>query len=112
MATMPASCARASRYIRANRSIFWSLTYLAITASLIGVLGVLGPGFASSVLGLTGEGLVVVLLPLGAGLVIGILVLNAYGQLLPRRRVIEGGLIGLGRVARAARPGPAHLDAS
>jgi MFS family permease len=82
-------------YIRENRSIAWSLTYLAISASLIGILGVLGPGFARDVLGLTGEGLAVVLLPLGAGLVIGILVLNAYGRLLPRRRVIEGGLIGL-----------------
>ena len=35
------------------------------------------------------------LLPLGAGLVIGILLLNAYGRFLPRRRVIEGGLVGL-----------------
>jgi MFS family permease len=82
-------------YIRENRSIAWSLSYLAISASLIGILGVLGPSFARDVLGLTGEGLAVVLLPLGAGLVIGILVLNAYGRLLPRRRVIEGGLIGL-----------------
>ncbi|MFI5292589.1 MAG: MFS transporter, partial [Candidatus Limnocylindrales bacterium] len=82
-------------YIRENRSIAWSLSYLAISASLIGVLGVLGPGFARKTLGLTGEGLAVVLLPLGAGLVIGILVLNAYGRLLPRRRVIEGGLVGL-----------------
>ena len=31
-------------YIRDHHNIFWSLTYLAITASLIGVLGVLGPG--------------------------------------------------------------------
>jgi MFS family permease len=82
-------------YIRDHRSIAWSLSYLAISASLIGILGVLGPGYARHTLGLTGEGLAVVLLPLGAGLVIGILVLNAYGKYLPRRRVIEGGLIGL-----------------
>ena len=91
----PSTCARASPTSATNRSIAWSLSYLAISASLIGILGVLGPGYARNTLGLTGEGLAVVLLPLGAGLVIGILVLNAYGKYLPRRRVIEGGLIGL-----------------
>jgi MFS family permease len=39
---------------------------------------------------------VVVVLPLGIGIVMGILLLNAYGRLIPRRRVIEGGLIALG----------------
>lgn len=95
MASMASDLREGVAYIRENRSIFWSLSYLAISASLIGVMGVLGPAFARDVLGLTGEGLAVLLLPLGAGLVIGILVLNAYGRLLPRRRVIEGGLIGL-----------------
>ena len=84
------------RYIRSSASIFWSLTYLSITASLIGVLGVLGPDFATTALGLGGDDLVVVVLPLGAGIVIGILVLNVYGKYAPRRRVIEGGLLGLG----------------
>ena len=95
MASMVDDLREGIGYIRANRSIAWSLSYLAISASLIGILGVLGPGFARKTLGLTGEGLAVVLLPLGAGLVIGILLLNAYGRLLPRRRVIEGGLVGL-----------------
>ncbi len=95
MASMAGDLREGIAYIRDNRSIFWSLSYLAISASLIGVMGVLGPAFARDVLGLTGEGLAVLLLPLGAGLVIGILLLNAYGRLFPRRRVIEGGLIGL-----------------
>ncbi len=84
------------RYIVANRTIFWPLTYLALTASLIGVLGVLGPGFATHVLGLSERDFVVVVLPLGVGLVMGILVLNLYGHHFSRRRGIEGGLIGLG----------------
>ena len=45
------SCARAWSTSASHRNIFWSLTYLAITASLIGVLGVLGPGLRASVLG-------------------------------------------------------------
>jgi MFS family permease len=83
-------------YIRDHREIRWSLIYLGIAASLVGVLGVLGPSFAEKTLGLSSEDFVVVVLPLGVGIVMGILLLNAYGRLLPRRRVIEGGLIALG----------------
>ena len=83
-------------YIRDHREIRWSLIYLGVAASLVGVLGVLGPKFALTTLGLKEEDFVVVVLPLGIGIVMGILILNAYGRLLPRRRVIEGGLVALG----------------
>jgi MFS family permease len=83
-------------YIRSNRAITWSLVYLGIASSLIGVLGVLGPDFARETLGLDPKGFVVVVLPLGAGIVMGVLLLNSYGKYIPRRRVIEAGLIGLG----------------
>ena len=83
-------------FIRMNRAITWSLIYLAITASLIGVLGVLGPDFAKKNLRLSEEDFVVVVLPLGFGVVTGILLLNSFGHLFPRRRIIEGGLIALG----------------
>jgi MFS family permease len=83
-------------FIRKNRTIGWSLVYLGITASLIGVLGVLGPDFAKETLGLEAKSFAVVVLPLGFGIVTGILLLNSYGKYAPRRRVIEGGLIALG----------------
>jgi MFS family permease len=83
-------------YIRVHRNITWSLMYLGITASLIGVLGVLGPDFATEALGLGTKDFVVVVLPLGFGIVVGIMGLNSYGTYLPRRRVIETGLIALG----------------
>ncbi len=83
-------------YIRDHPSIRWSLTYLAITASLIGILGVLGPDFATEVLGLRTQDFVIVVLPLALGVVGGVLVLNAYGGLFSRRRIIEAGLVGLG----------------
>jgi MFS family permease len=83
-------------YIRVHREIRWSLIYLGIAASLVGVLGVLGPNFARLTLGLSPEDFVVVVLPLGIGIVGGILILNAYGRLIPRRRVIETGLVALG----------------
>jgi MFS family permease len=84
------------RFILNNRSVFWPLTYLALTASLIGVLGVLGPGFATQVLGLQETDFVVVVLPLGVGLIFGILVLNVYGKHFTRRRGIDVGLVMLG----------------
>ena len=83
-------------FIRENKSIGWSLAYLGIAASLVGVLGVLGPKFATDSLGLEPEGFAVVVLPLGFGIVTGILVLNSFGHLAPRRRIIEYGLVALG----------------
>jgi MFS family permease len=83
-------------YIRDHRTVGWSLSYLGITGALIGILAVLGSGFAQVTLGLRPEEFVVVVLPLGLGVVIGIVALNAYGHRLPRRRTIEGGMIALG----------------
>jgi MFS family permease len=82
-------------YIRTNPDIRWSLAYLTVASSLIGVLGALGPSFATSVLGLNATDFVVVVLPLGIGVVIGILALGVYGKYLPRQRVIDGGLLTL-----------------
>jgi len=83
-------------YVAAHRSVAWALTYLGIAASVVGVLGSLGPGFAKNVLGLQPGDFVVVVLPLGAGLVLGVLLLNSVERILPRRRIIELGLVGLG----------------
>jgi MFS family permease len=83
-------------YIRQHRSIAWSIVYLGATASLVGVLGSLGPSFAKQTLGLDPRDIVVVVLPLGLGVVLGILALNNFGHLVRRRRLIEGGLVVLG----------------
>lgn len=82
-------------YIGANHRISWSLIYLALASSLIGVLGVLGPGFARTSLGLTEESFVVVIVPVFLGLITGVLLLNQYGRFLARRRLIEGALLAL-----------------
>ena len=83
-------------YIRDNRTIAWSLAYLAISASLIGVVAVLGPSFARDTLRLSSRDLIVVVLPLGIGIVMGVLLLNNYGKYIARRRAIELGLVLLG----------------
>ncbi|HUQ43498.1 MAG TPA: MFS transporter [Candidatus Limnocylindria bacterium] len=83
-------------YIGQNHAVAWSLAYLGVAASLIGVIAVLGPGFARDTLGLDPEDLIVVVLPLGIGIVMGVLLLNTYGKYFPRRRAIEVGLVALG----------------
>lgn len=83
-------------YIRDNPNVGWSLSYLGITGALIGILGVLGPGFAKTTLALGEKDFGLIVLPLGLGIVMGILFLNSYGRYLPRRKTIEGGMIAIG----------------
>jgi MFS family permease len=83
-------------YIREHHNIGWSLSYLGITGALVGILGVLGPGFAKTTLALGEKDFALIVLPLGLGIIMGILVLNSYGRYLPRRRTIEAGMIGMG----------------
>jgi MFS family permease len=81
--------------IHGNREVSRPLLHLAASASLVGVLGVLGPGLAASI-GLEPDQLVVVVLPLGLGVVGGVLGLNRFGRGLTRRRTAESGLIAFG----------------
>ena len=83
-------------YVRAHPIVRWALLYLGIAASIVGILGVLGPGFAEEVLGLTEKDFVVVVLPLGVGVVTGALVVARVQGMIARRRLIEIGLIVLG----------------
>ena len=83
-------------YIRHHTNIGWSLSYLGITGALVGILGVLGPGFAKTTLALGEKDFALIVLPLGLGVVTGILILNSYGRYLPRRRTIEAGMVALG----------------
>jgi MFS family permease len=84
------------QFVRDNRQIAWSLAYLGIAASLIGVMGAIGPGFATDILRLRPEDFFFIMGPAGLGAVIGILFLNAYGRGIPRRLVIDLGLVAMG----------------
>ena len=72
--------------------------HLAASASLVGVLGVLGPSLAVS-LGLDPRDLIVIVMPLGLGVVAGVGGLRWLGGVLSRRRAAEAGLIALGLLA-------------
>ncbi len=86
--------------IGGNREVARPLVHLALAASLVGVIGVLGPDLASS-LGLDPTRLIVLVLPLGLGVVAGVFALNRLGGRIPRRRAAEGGLVAFGLLAAA-----------
>ncbi|MEP7041096.1 MAG: MFS transporter [Chloroflexota bacterium] len=83
-------------FVRSNRAIAWSLAYLGIAASLIAVMGAIGPGFATDILLLRPQDFFFVMGPAGLGAVLGILFLNAYGGNIPRRLLIDIGLVSMG----------------
>ena len=83
-------------FVRRTPRIAWSLIYLGIAASLIGVMGAIGPGFAKEILRLSEEDFFFIMGPAGLGAVLGILFLNAYGRNAPKRLVIDIGLIAMG----------------
>jgi MFS family permease len=83
-------------FIRSHRAIAWSLTYLGIAASLIGVLGAIGPGFAKDILRLSETDFFFIMGPAGIGAVVGILFLNSYGKRIPKRLTIDIGLVAMG----------------
>jgi MFS family permease len=78
-----------------NREVARPLLHLATSASLVGVIGVVGPAIATE-LGLDPKDLIVVVLPLGLGVVAGVVALSRFGQDVPRRRASEIGLLGFG----------------
>jgi DHA3 family macrolide efflux protein-like MFS transporter len=84
--------------IGGNREVSRPLMQLATAASLVGVIGVLGPNLAAS-LGLDPKDLIVVVLPLGLGVVGGVFGLRRFGGSLSRRRAGETGLIVFGLLA-------------
>lgn len=86
--------------VRRDPKISRPIILLATATSVAGVLGVLGPSLATTV-GLEPEHLAVVVVPIGIGVVIGVLGLRRFGGDLSRRRIAEGGLLTLGAVTTA-----------
>ena len=82
------------RTVRGNREISRPIIQQAAGASVAGVLGVLGPALATSV-GLQPDRLVVIVLPLGLGVLLGVLGLRSFSRV-DHRRAAEGGLLAFG----------------
>jgi MFS family permease len=83
------------RVIRHDREVSRPILHQAAGASVAGVLGVLGPGLAATI-GLEPSQLAVIVVPLGIGVVVGVVVLRRLGDRVPRRRAAESGHVVLG----------------
>jgi DHA3 family macrolide efflux protein-like MFS transporter len=83
------------RVIRGDREVSRPILHQAAGASVAGVLGVLGPGLAATI-GLEPSQLAVIVVPLGIGVVVGVVVLRRLGDRVPRRRAAESGHVVLG----------------
>jgi MFS family permease len=83
--------------VRRESTISRPIVLLAAATSVASVLGVLGPSLAVTV-GLTPRQLAVVVVPLGIGVVVGVIALRLIHTDVPRRRLSEGGLLVLGLV--------------
>ncbi len=81
--------------IARDREVSRPLLHQAASVAVITAIGTLGPGLATAV-GLAPDDLVIVVLPLGVGVVAGVLGLRRFGGGLGRRRAGEAGLIGFG----------------
>ncbi len=80
---------------RRDPKVRWPLILLGFTASLIGVVGVLGPQVAVQQLGLSEQEFVLLVLPMAGGLVLGIALMGPLAKRLSHRRLAELGLGGL-----------------
>ena len=81
--------------IRHDREVSRPILHQAAGASVAGVLGVLGPALVITI-GLQPSQLAVILVPLGIGVVVGVLGLRRFGRYVSHRRAAEGGHIVLG----------------
>jgi MFS family permease len=80
---------------RRDPKVRWPLLLLGFTASLIGVVGVLGPQVAVQQLGLSEQEFVLLVLPMAGGLVLGVALMGALARRLSHRRLAELGMAGL-----------------
>jgi MFS family permease len=84
------------RYVRTDRLIAWGVAQWTVGSTLALIIATLAPTFVVVVLGIRAEDSVFVLAPAGIGTVVGSVLLSRGGELLDRRRLVEGALMALG----------------
>jgi len=81
--------------LRGDPPILLSLAQVTLGATLILVIGMLAPGFATRVIGVSAEDTVFVLAPAGIGVLVGMLTIPRLSGRFTRRRMVEMGLLGM-----------------
>lgn len=81
--------------LRGDTAILLSLAQVTLGTTLILVIGMLAPGFASRVIGVSAEDAVFILAPAGIGVVVGMLTIPHLAQHCTRHRLVDIGLLGM-----------------
>lgn len=95
--------------VLSDREISRPIVHQAVGAAVAGVLGVLGPALATTI-GLQPDRFAVIVVPLGLGVVLGVVGLRRFERL-DRRRVAEAGLLVFGGLTASLVFLPALRDA-
>ena len=95
--------------VMGDREISRPIIHQAVAAAVTGVLGVLGPALATSI-GLQPDHFAVIVVPLGLGVVVGVVGLRRFRQL-DRRRAAEVGLLVFGGLTASLALLPPLRDA-
>lgn len=85
------------RAIRADRNLYFPIIQLSIIQALIGIVAALGPALALALLNARLEdSAVILILPVGLGLVAGVIMAGPLARRLPKIWLISGGLLVVG----------------
>ncbi len=80
-------------YLRTHARVVWVLLYVALMYMLIALAGALAPGFVTETLDLRERDVVVLALPAGLGIGLGLIGLNLLGRRVARASAIRWGLV-------------------
>ncbi len=81
-------------FVIRHPKIYLSLGYLTLVSTLLMVIGMIGPGFASRVLGLSAEDSYIMFAPAGIGMIATTVVLGVHGHNISRRILAHGAIAG------------------
>lgn len=82
-------------FVTSHQPVYWAMIQSSLVMSLVMIMALLAPGFATRVLNLAAEDAIVVFAPAGIGVIITTLLVGRFGHLLPRHILTNGGLIAL-----------------
>src|SRR5262249_54224438 len=83
-------------FLRSGPEIMRVMLQLAFAWSLTGVIAAIAPGYATTVLGLSEEDAFFLVVPAGAGVVLGSIMIGRFGARVDRTLLIASGLLGMG----------------
>ncbi|MBI2845674.1 MAG: MFS transporter [Chloroflexi bacterium] len=83
------------RFVTSHHPVYLAILQSSLVITLILIMALLAPGFATRVLHLPAEDAVLVFAPAGIGVFLTIILMGRFGHLVPRQVLTNGGLLAL-----------------